>query len=277
MDQISHHVLSVLGLLIITIAAHWGAISLLRRRRKGMAAALRQRDREFTLIYEAGHDLSSTLDLDQIYSTIYRFVSGIMPCESLYVSSYDPADRLIRRLYAWGNGNRIDVSQVPPIPLEAEGLGTQRLVIRTGEPLLLPDYEAQRRTANSRLYLDEDSGQVVDPSEVPEDAERPRSAIVVPLKSRGQVIGVIQVFSCKLAAFSDNDLRLLKSLAVYVSAALTNAFLYQQAQTEIAERKQVETALRESEEKFRTFIEQSSDGITLIDEQGFVIEWIRPA
>jgi two-component system sensor histidine kinase UhpB len=44
---------------------------------------------------------------------------------------------------------------------------------------------------------------------------------------------------------------------------------------DITERKQASEALAESEEKFRTFIEQSSEGITLIDEQGTIIEWNR--
>jgi PAS domain S-box-containing protein len=34
-----------------------------------------------------------------------------------------------------------------------------------------------------------------------------------------------------------------------------------------------EDRLRYSEEKFRSFVEQSSDGIVLIDERGFVVEW----
>ncbi|WP_321422409.1 PocR ligand-binding domain-containing protein [uncultured Methanobacterium sp.] len=37
--------------------------------------------------------------------------------------------------------------------------------------------------------------------------------------------------------------------------------------------KKTEEALKESEEKFRTFIQQSLDGIVLLDEEGHVIEW----
>jgi PAS domain S-box-containing protein len=42
---------------------------------------------------------------------------------------------------------------------------------------------------------------------------------------------------------------------------------------DITERKQTETALRESEYKFRSIVEQSSDGITLLDEKGIIKEW----
>jgi len=41
------------------------------------------------------------------------------------------------------------------------------------------------------------------------------------------------------------------------------------------ERKQSEEALHGSEDKFRSVVEQSGDGIALIDEQGLVIEWNR--
>ncbi len=42
---------------------------------------------------------------------------------------------------------------------------------------------------------------------------------------------------------------------------------------DITERNQMERALRESEEKFRLIIEQSAEGVALIDEEGNIIEW----
>lgn len=44
-------------------------------------------------------------------------------------------------------------------------------------------------------------------------------------------------------------------------------------QAQIAERMQTEEALRESVELFRSFVEQSLDGIMLADEQGKIVEW----
>jgi PAS domain S-box-containing protein len=41
----------------------------------------------------------------------------------------------------------------------------------------------------------------------------------------------------------------------------------------IAERKMAEASLRDSEEKFRTFVEQNLEGVTLVNEDGVVIEW----
>jgi PAS domain S-box-containing protein len=42
---------------------------------------------------------------------------------------------------------------------------------------------------------------------------------------------------------------------------------------DITERLRIEEALRESEEKFRRFFEQSWDGLVLLDEQGHITEW----
>ena len=44
---------------------------------------------------------------------------------------------------------------------------------------------------------------------------------------------------------------------------------------DITERKESEYALRRSEEKLRSIVEQSCDGIVLVDEQGTIIEWNR--
>ena len=41
----------------------------------------------------------------------------------------------------------------------------------------------------------------------------------------------------------------------------------------LAERTRMANTLRESEERFRSFIEQSSEGVALLDEQGIILEW----
>jgi len=42
---------------------------------------------------------------------------------------------------------------------------------------------------------------------------------------------------------------------------------------DITERRHAEDGLRESEQKFRTIIEQSTEGFVLIDVTGQIIEW----
>ena len=42
---------------------------------------------------------------------------------------------------------------------------------------------------------------------------------------------------------------------------------------DISERKRAEQAVQESEQKFRSLVENASDGIVLTDEQGLIIEW----
>jgi PAS domain S-box-containing protein len=46
---------------------------------------------------------------------------------------------------------------------------------------------------------------------------------------------------------------------------------------DITERQRAEAALRESEEKFRSIVEQSHDGVTLTDQNGVLVEWNRAA
>ena len=54
---------------------------------------------------------------------------------------------------------------------------------------------------------------------------------------------------------------MLTSLADYAAVAIENASLYQNAQTEIEERKLVESALRKSEERYALAIQSANDGL----------------
>jgi len=92
------------------------------------------------------------------------------------------------------------------------------------------------------------------------------------------VIGCISVESERENAFTEQDERLLTTLARQTAVAIENARLYQNIQRELQERQQVEQALRESEERFRALFENSIEGVALheivLNEQGEPVDYI---
>lgn len=95
-----------------------------------------------------------------------------------------------------------------------------------------------------------------------------QSGLYMPLKTGDHVIGVISVESKKADAFSEQDERLLATLANQAAIAFENARLYQSVQEELAERKRAQDKLRESETRFRSLIENSSDEVSIITPDG---------
>jgi GAF domain-containing protein len=71
------------------------------------------------------------------------------------------------------------------------------------------------------------------------DLPTTRSEVALPLKSRGQTIGVLDVQSMEAAAFSDEDLQVLTTLANQVSIALENARLLTETRAALAQVQQV--------------------------------------
>jgi PAS domain S-box-containing protein len=228
-----------------------------------------RRARELQTLYESSQQLKRTLDPEEIYHTIHHFIAQTIPCSGLFISDYSADPALITCRAAWNDGVWLDVADFPPIPLEPEGQGTQSVAIRTGQSLLLNDYERHVAASRARYYVDNEGALY---EEVPDDAPRTRSALIVPLEVEGRVTGVIQVFSDSVNAFSEDHLHLLESLAIHIATSLQNAALYQAAQREITERKRTETMLREAQELYRSLFEQSPDAVFILDLQGQHIE-----
>ncbi len=222
--------------------------------------ALAQRTKEITQLYELSKQLGQILQLDELYSQVYQAVSRLMDCDSLILSTYDPSDNLIRCIYLQHEGVVVDPSQLPAIPLEPEGAGTQSVAIRTGESLLLNDYQAHWGTTNTPYYVDTDG--LADPGELLQKSDMPQSALIIPLKREGRVGGVLQVMSYRLDAYSETDYNILNALAPQIGIALQNAMLFQQAEAEIAERKRAE----EAEHAQRTLAEALRDSAAALNE-----------
>ena len=127
------------------------------------------------------------------------------------------------------------------------GEGFNGKVAETGKPLLVDD-----ATTNPLLHK-----QVV-------AAEGIKSQLIVPLKSKGTVIGTLCVARRTPVRFSQEEAGLLSSIGNQIGATLENARLYQ-------EMKETLKQLQRSEERYRDLFESASDAIWVHDLKGDTI------
>ncbi len=79
-----------------------------------------------------------------------------------------------------------------------------------------------------------------------------RSVIAVPLRARGQVIGVVSMFRTRShQPYTVDDQHLVEDLASHAALAIANSRLLQSTARELAERRKAEDALRRTEEQLR--------------------------
>src|SRR5215210_5796591 len=133
-----------------------------------------------------------------------------------------------------------------------------RKVLETGEPDMMaeiPDQlmdeaalDSEHRAIMSKLGL--------------------KSYMVVPMVARGRRHGAITLVSAESGRrYEEADLRLAEELARRAALAVDNAKLYEEAQREIAERKEAEVRLKEAEARFRTLVEHMP-AMTYIEAAG---------
>jgi len=216
-------------------------------------------DEELSLLQEAAGLLGRTLDPDVIYDTLRAMTARAMDCVSLLVSIHTPEDDLIRCVYAWVEGRAVDVAAFPPIPLAREGRGVQSQVIRSGEPLIIPDSLAAEKTQSARYYAQTDGTVSKEPRP---NKPRVRSLIVVPIALEGRVLGAVQVMSHRLDAYTEVHLRLLGALLIQVAAATRNAYLYQKVAAEQAENARLLREAQENAVRQRTFLRDVLASVT---------------
>lgn len=128
------------------------------------------------------------------------------------------------------------------------GEGLAGRVWETGRPLAVEDYDTWpgRRAGFERGVM--------------------RAVAGVPLESGGRVTGVLALAYVEEGRrFGPNELDALGRFAELASVVLDNARLAESAEAELSDLRRAEAALRESEERYRAVVEQTSEGVYLVD------------
>jgi PAS domain S-box-containing protein len=211
---------------------------------------MRLRELELKLYNQASQALNSSLNLDQVLVTVLEEVRRLMDIvgSSIWLIDADTGDLVCRQATgAYGKtlrGWRLK-----------SGEGLAGWVAKHDESLISRDtYTDERHYKEIDLSIGRDM----------------HSVLTVPLRIKGDVIGVVQVVDMEAGRFDETDLTLLETLAGSAAIAIENARLYEKGQKEIAIRKKTEEALRESENIYRTVLEANPDSVIVYDMEGRV-------
>jgi GAF domain-containing protein/HAMP domain-containing protein len=171
--------------------------------------AEQRRAEQFWVISAVGRRITSILDIDEVLVQLVRLIQRAFDYDHVGIALIEGDEAV----YKVGAGELWEDSQFQfrPARLKVGQEGITGWVAATGEPLLVPDVSQDPRYVWMR-----DS--------------KTRSELAVPIKTKGEVIGVLDVQSKRLDAFDESDLVVLQSLANQAAIAIENARLYEQAQ-----------------------------------------------
>lgn len=172
--------------------------------------------------------LGALAELPTILKALYVEARTLLDANGFFISRYRKDSGLITALFVIDDGVERDVSAFPPVPLAPEGRGMQSQVLRTGKPLNVPDWIEGERKMQTVHHIAPDGTFTPPPPETERDG-RTKSALLVPLMFQGEPIGVLQVQSNRLNAYSHEDEDLLCGLANVAAISIQNALLIAEA------------------------------------------------
>ena len=225
------------------------------------------------LLLNAARQLGETLEPERVYERFHELLATHVPHDGLVVSSYDERDDLIRCDYAWVEGNVLDATALPPLPLNRTGGGMQSRAIVSGEPILFNDV-AERVQQVEGVYFNVDREGTV--QRIPETGGAgTAAAMMVPVKHEGAVVGVVQVMSDS-GTYTAEQLELVEGLVSQLGAAVRNARL-QKERRRLEAAEAAALAVAAEREQAAQVLEAVGEGVFLVDAEGVVRLWNRAA
>ena len=155
----------------------------------------------FETLAEIGREVSALLDLDELLTRLAQLVKRVIDYRTFGILLFDEARGLLEMKVAVQYGEKVEIPAVPP------GRGIVGHAALERRPILVPDVSKDPR------YI-----------RVVPDV---RSELAVPLLLKDRCIGVFDLESPELDAFTKRDVEILTLLASQAAVAIENARLYE--------------------------------------------------
>src|SRR5215469_4499259 len=165
----------------------------------------RERSELLDFLLEVSAATAQTLDLDQLLGNVAEIVQRVLPYDLFAILLYNEKRRDLRIRYSVGH--REDVVKNLAI---AVGEGITGAAAMTLEPVLVGDVRNEPRYLNT--------------------IDAVRTELSVPMTARNKLVGVIDLQSTRVNAYSAYDRALLRLIAARVAIAIDNARLYLRVQ-----------------------------------------------
>jgi len=208
-------------------------------------AELNRRVLQLASLFEVGKELMSIRRPDEVLDRIAVIASRLVPSQGCAIRILS-RDRSHLVLKAHHGLSPEFVEKSGSVPVDTSSLGQ---VVRLGKPLAGVDGAGEAST-----YF-EDMGR-----------EGMTFALSVPLAVRGEVTGVLTVYTPSIHERTRDEIRFLTILAAYASAALENAELY----ADLGQANRELSALKEYNE---SIIESLTIGLAVVDKDLVITTW----
>ncbi|MBU1172039.1 MAG: AAA family ATPase [Proteobacteria bacterium] len=216
---------------------------------------------DFSTIMKASQVISGEIMLDSLLKTTMHMSLSNAGAQRGYLI-FESKGQLI--VQASENIDTGEKKVLQSTPIEAcEGLcpAIVNYVYHSGESLILANASEEGAFVNDPHVL----------------RYRSKSVLCIPIKNKGRLACLLYMENnLTPEAFTPERLEILRVITTQTAISLQNARLYEDITNEISVRKEAEEAMRTSEEKYRTILEEMQDAYVETDFNGNIV-FINPS
>ncbi len=207
----------------------------------------KERAKQLSLLHEVSQRITAVLDVDKLLAEIVRLVQDTFAYEVVTVHLLDETTGNLNFVAQQG----MDAEVADFDCMTVGGAGVVPWVFEHKRPLVIPDVREEPRYVPIASDI--------------------RSELAVPLKAGKRIIGVFNLESKKVAAFDENDVKLMTALAHQITVALENAHLFQRQRQQTVELARMTDDLAEEKRRLDAVLRNIADGLVVTDADCRVI------